>query len=234
MDKEYVEEKEQSRSFALLTSSLFEFGYMLSKGSVIKGVTVYLPKEWLAKYLDAERTDEVLQRYIALKSSSLNFEPFDAAYHNLVDEVTEGASNNPLKKIMIQNRIMLLVEYFFDRLLKKMKQLNHKPETTNAEIRKLMDAEALLVHDYSKPAPTIPELAKVATMSETKLKVLFKKVYGYSPYEYYQINRMNKARQMLLSRKYSIKETGMILGYHNLSNFTIAFKKVFNVLPSEI
>lgn len=103
-----------------------------------------------------------------------------------------------------------------------------------AEIEKLMKAEALLVNDFNKPAPTIPELARKATMSETKFKTFFKKIYGHSPYNYYQLNRMNRARQMLLSKKYSVKEVGRQLGFSNLSNFTIAFKKVFNELPSEL
>jgi len=45
---------------------------------------------------------------------------------------------------------------------------------------------------------------------------------------------MQKARLMLLSGKYSIKDVGYTMGYSNLSNFTLAFKKEFNKLPSEI
>ncbi len=43
---------------------------------------------------------------------------------------------------------------------------------------------------------------------------------------------MKKARLMLLSGDYSIKDVGYKLGYSNLSNFTLAFKKEFNQLPS--
>jgi AraC-like DNA-binding protein len=45
---------------------------------------------------------------------------------------------------------------------------------------------------------------------------------------------MQKARLMLLSGNYSIKDVGYSLGYSNLSNFTLAFKKEFHKLPSEI
>jgi AraC-like DNA-binding protein len=44
---------------------------------------------------------------------------------------------------------------------------------------------------------------------------------------------MLRARQLLRSKKYSVKEIGVALGFKNLSNFTIAYKKEFNVLPSE-
>jgi len=45
---------------------------------------------------------------------------------------------------------------------------------------------------------------------------------------------MQKARLMLLSGNYSVKDIGYTLGYTNLSNFTLAFKKVFGRLPSEV
>nr|WP_255551783.1 helix-turn-helix transcriptional regulator [Aridibaculum aurantiacum] len=74
----------------------------------------------------------------------------------------------------------------------------------------------------------------MAAMSPSKLKNSFKEIYGMPVYQYYQKHRMNKAKAMLLSRKYSVKEVGMELGYSNLSNFAKAFKKSFDQLPSDI
>jgi AraC-like DNA-binding protein len=82
--------------------------------------------------------------------------------------------------------------------------------------------------------PTIKELAKEVAMSESKLKKIFKTVFGLPPYEYFQKHRMQKARIMLLSGDHSIKDVGYTLGYSNLSNFTLAFKKEFKMLPSDL
>ena len=54
------------------------------------------------------------------------------------------------------------------------------------------------------------------------------------PYEYFQKQRMQKAMTLLKSGEHSIKDVGYTLGYANLSNFTLAFKKVYGVLPSVI
>jgi AraC-like DNA-binding protein len=45
---------------------------------------------------------------------------------------------------------------------------------------------------------------------------------------------MQKARLMLLSGNYAVKDIGYTLGYSNLSNFTLAFKKVYGKLPSDV
>jgi AraC-like DNA-binding protein len=71
-------------------------------------------------------------------------------------------------------------------------------------------------------------------MSPSKLKKQFKDVYGMPIYEYFQKNRMQKAREMLLEGNRSVKAVGMELGFSNLSNFSLAFKKEFDELPSEL
>jgi AraC-like DNA-binding protein len=45
---------------------------------------------------------------------------------------------------------------------------------------------------------------------------------------------MQKARELLLEGNRSIKSVGIELGFSNLSNFSMAFKKEFNELPSEL
>jgi AraC-like DNA-binding protein len=82
--------------------------------------------------------------------------------------------------------------------------------------------------------PSMKELARSVAMSESKLKRIFKIVYGAPVFEYFQKHRMQKARQMLLSGAFSVKDVGYTLGYSNLSNFSVAFKKEFGKLPSEV
>lgn len=233
--KELFSEDEHNRSAVLLTSSLFDFGYTLKKGSVARGVNILITPEWLANYLGINSTDKVIQKYLALKTGSFNFEPFDAEYRQLLTEIMEEEKGgNPMKVVIIQNRIMLLIERFFTRLYHKMSSKNIRTTISDKEIQRLMNTEALLIKDFSKTPPTIPQLARKAAMSETKFKTLFKKIYGLSIYEYYQKNRMLKARYLIASREYSIKEVGTMLNFKNLSNFTIAFKKEFNILPSDL
>jgi AraC-like DNA-binding protein len=52
-------------------------------------------------------------------------------------------------------------------------------------------------------------------------------------YEYYQKNRMHKAKELLHTGKYSVSQVGSMLGYQNLSNFSASFKKEFNSTPSD-
>ena len=97
-----------------------------------------------------------------------------------------------------------------------------------------MELEKELTRDLFRKPPTIAALAKMLTISETKLKKDFKKLFGMPPYEYYQKARMQAAREQLLSGNYSVKQVALSLGYANLSNFSIAFRKQFGLLPSQV
>jgi AraC-like DNA-binding protein len=233
---EKIKESDKVHAGAKLYSTLFNTSYTLSPGTKLKNISILITKEWMKSHLGIHSGDEVLQQYLAIKSAGFNFEPFDAEYRVLFNEVLEDHKDSPMQKVYLQNRIMLLIEKFFRSLVTKMPVLlqNQKVLLSHKEIDKLMEVESLLIKDFSQPAPTIAQLAKTATMSPSKLKSSFRQVYGSGLYEYYQKIRMQRARTLLLSRRFSVKEVGTQLGYTNLSNFALAFKKQFNTLPSKM
>jgi len=108
-----------------------------------------------------------------------------------------------------------------------------KLKLSDAEILRLMRVESMLVNDYATTSPTINQLSRLSAMSPTKLKNDFKMLYGMPIYEYYQKNRMQRAKSLLLEGDRSIKEVGNQVGYSNLSHFAGSFKKEFGMLPSQ-
>ena len=69
-------------------------------------------------------------------------------------------------------------------------------------------------------------------MGTTKFKVLFKQLFGNAPRQYRNKIRMEYAREELVARRKTPTEMSHELGYSHPSNFTIAYKKYFDKLPS--
>ena len=82
--------------------------------------------------------------------------------------------------------------------------------------------------------PSLESLAQEVFMSTSKLKTLFKEVYGFTLYDYYNKNRLQRAKEMLVTGQYSIKQAGCEIGFSNLSHFAKAFKKEYGVLPRDM
>jgi AraC-like DNA-binding protein len=234
IEEDQLHEDELIYSGAFLTNSLLDFSYTASAGTEDRGINIYFTAGWLKDHVGISSADELFKKYLSLKTATLNFEVLNFEYRELMEDIFEIKDELPMSKVMLQNRVMMLIEKFFRGLYKRLGDDKNILNTINdITLKRMMQVESILTSNLSVPPPTIPVLARIAMMSETKLKNLFKTVYGLSIYEYYQKNRMLRARQLLRSKKYSVKEIGVALGFKNLSNFTIAYKKEFNVLPSE-
>lgn len=234
IDGDKLDDEQMTYSGAFLTNSLSDFSYTATNGTEDRCINIFFTADWLKKNVGIKSSDAVFKQYLSLKTGILNFEVLNFEYRELMEDIFEIRENEPMQKVTIQNRVMLLLEKFFRSLYNKLSTENTRTRVSDTSIKRMMLVESILVSNLSVAPPTIPKIARTAMMSETKLKNLFKTVYGHGLYEYYQKNRMLKARQLLRTKKYSVKETGMALGFKNLSNFTIAFKKEFNILPSDL
>jgi AraC-like DNA-binding protein len=232
IESDTFELKEDSRSAMYLTSFLYDVGYSLKSNSIASSVRVLLTPDWVKNYLGFDKKEETLQQYLELKTSGILYKKVDAQSALIMNELLKESKNDNL--LFYHSRILRLIDTFSNWLTE---ETLRRPVTMNIsaeDISRVRNVEEQLTKDFSVPPPTIPELAKSIAISESKLKTLFKAVYGLPPYEYFQKHRMEKARLMLLSREYSIKDVGYAVGYANLSNFTLAFKKQFSQLPSDL
>ncbi len=232
IDEEKLSEDSVVYSGAFLSNSLYGLAYTANAGIEDRCVNIYFTAKWLEENTGIKTSDEVFNKYFSLKTASLNFEILNLEYRSLMEDIFELDSNDPMHLVIMQNRVMLMLEKFLRSLYTRLKDDGQVMAVNEVTLKQIIKVESILVGNLYVQPPTIPVLARTAMMSETKLKNVFKQVYGYNIYEYYQKNRMLKARQLLHSKKMSVKEVGTALGFKNLSNFTIAYKKEFNVLPS--
>ncbi len=232
--KERVKETHTTRSIAYLTNTLSDWAYLATKGTVYKGIDILFNATWLAGFLGLENIDDVLSAYLSLQVDNVHTEPIDSEYRRLMLEITEVEDEAPMRLAIIQNRVMLMIERFFLRIYERKKNSWLNIPLSKTDIDRMMAVERALTGDIFEPAPTISQLAKMVSISESKLKKDFKLIYGLPVYEYFQKIRMQAAKDKLLTGGHSVKEVAMELGYSNLSNFTIAFKKEFGLLPSKL
>jgi AraC-like DNA-binding protein len=231
VDEELLQKSNTRHAVARLTSNIFVNTEELPAHLFIKSVKVLFNEGWLKKYMGLDAEDDVLKKYLSLKTESFDIEQLDEEYLKLMNELWTENENEPLHNIYLQNRVALLVERFFSRLYSKSNLLQGKFNLSSDVIDGLIKVEQLLVHDFGKLPPTIDEFSKLVSMSSTKLKKSFKTMYGDSIYSYYQKQRLQKANELLQSGDYTLKQAAHAVGYSNMANFTLAFKKIYKKMP---
>ena len=79
----------------------------------------------------------------------------------------------------------------------------------------------------------IQEFSEKIYMSHTGFLLKFKKEVGTTPSEYISSFRLEKSVDLLINTNYSIGKIAEEVGYENLYYFSNAFKKKYNMSPSD-
>jgi AraC-like DNA-binding protein len=129
-------------------------------------------------------------------------------------------------KIKAEELIYLLLVELLKRQDTSMQKLNA------ADIRKILEVKSSILSNVETP-PVIADLVKLSGMSESKLKRLFKQIFGNSIFNYYQAFRMKEAAYLIKEEKMSVSEVGYRLGFSNLSHFTRLFETHIGIKPKK-
>jgi len=152
----------------------------------------------------------------------------------MVEKVTDIFEHTSVERIqslyllgaVYQLLAVLLLQIEADRELLKQ-------STGVVEVARMIQIRNLLIADFSNDCPLLEEMAKKAQMSATKFKTLFKKLFKLPYYQYYQRYRLEGARQAIILGK-SVSDTAYEFSFNSVSNFSVAFKKMFKMSPSEM
>jgi AraC-like DNA-binding protein len=77
------------------------------------------------------------------------------------------------------------------------------------------------------------ELARYASMSVSHFSLLFKKQTGYSPLQYLNVIRIDKARELLRNSKFTVSTIASEVGYQDQLYFTRLFKRETGLSPRD-
>ncbi len=91
-----------------------------------------------------------------------------------------------------------------------------------------------IVEDNLDSNLNLEDIAFLCHMSLSTFKRQFTKVYGVSPGKWFRDQRLQKARDILISGEMTCSDIYQRFGYNNLSNFSAAFKQKFGKNPSEV
>ena len=100
------------------------------------------------------------------------------------------------------------------------------------DLKRIYEARDYLAQHYASP-PTIPQLARMVGMNQTKLKAGFKQTFQLTIYAYILQRRMEATAQLLAEREFSVAEIAYRVGYEYPANFSCAFKRYYGCSPRQ-
>ncbi|HSZ87236.1 MAG TPA: AraC family transcriptional regulator [Puia sp.] len=148
----------------------------------------------------------------------------------LIHELLKNPYEEPVLELFYENKIRdLLLDMLVEKGRKPVKGL----KTTKEDQEKMLAIGEMISTEINKKFP-INSLARTAGMSEVKLKITFKEVFGKAIFEYQLAARMEEARKMLLENELTTKAIAAKVGYKNTTSFISKFKAHFGYAPGAI
>lgn len=201
--------------------------------------SIYFTSDWLKK-----NTNGNFESHLNELNSFLDSENEYVFFTDLLGnnkEVYEAAVNAMLNKdnngirdldILIKSTYQIIQNFILE--FRKESTMKNGPSLSERNKRRVLYAKYLLENSLFEKFPSITTIAKLTGVSETKIKADFKNLLGKSMLQYYIMQQMIYAKNILKTEKLTIKEVSEILGYSSPSKFTEAFKKYHGIVPSEI
>jgi AraC-like DNA-binding protein len=200
-------------------------------GSIVKRLVIFCTHDLAAQYVPADLLDK-LETFARENSIAENPYFVSLPHRETLKEIFEMKENDPLGQIRRLGRIIHLTEKFLHSFLRQ-EQATLPRAIKRGDLESMQHVEQIL-SSRLEGFPSLESLAHEVFMSTSKLKNLFKQVYGFTLYDYYNKNRLQRAKELLITGQCSIKQAGSEIGFSNLSHFAKAFRKEFGLLPRDL
>ncbi|QJD79072.1 helix-turn-helix transcriptional regulator [Spirosoma rhododendri] len=196
----------------------------------ISYTVVGLSSATLRELLQIDAPSPVLQSMLNRVPGFLVYERLDADVLTSLRQLTDNQREDELTSFFYRIKVQELVYQVIDRLLRR-DAGQHQP-VVPADTDRLFSVRTAILTDLAAP-PRLPQLARMVGMSQTRLKDLFRQVFGTSIYAYFQQARIEEAALLLRQRKHSVAEVGYRLGFENMSHFSRLFQKHKGIAPKK-
>ncbi|OKS88213.1 helix-turn-helix domain-containing protein [Mucilaginibacter polytrichastri] len=152
------------------------------------------------------------------------------ALQKILDEIMSDLVDENFKLFFLRVK----AEELICRLLMELEKRDEKQlyALNIRDIQTIYKVKEQMLGHLAKP-PVIKELAIDAGMSPSKLKRLFRQIFGNSIFNYYQEFRMKEAALLLKDEKLSVSDVGYRLGFTNLSHFSKVFAAHTGMKPKQ-
>ncbi|AUD05826.1 helix-turn-helix domain-containing protein [Spirosoma pollinicola] len=195
---------------------------------LIKSIVIGIDIDYLKELLKVDYGNNIIGTITSHHQSFLFEEQLPAGIQKVAHEMLTSHIPDKLTnfyyKVKAEELLCLLIAELLKRENTTVSALNSNDVQT---IYKIRDT---ILTQLDTP-PNLDALATVANFSKSKLKRLFKQIFGISLFHYYQSFRMQEAANLLRAHKLSVSEVGFRLGFSNMSHFTRLFEEHIGVKP---
>lgn len=214
----------------LIVTSSINPGSVIAVHTNTAVINIEVDANYLSGLFNSSTKTPVLQSLLQNTQPLLFEQMIYPSLQKIVDEMVM----EPVDKTFELFFLRIKAEELICRLLMELEKRDEKQlHALNIhDIETIYKVKEQMLQHLETP-PVIKKLAVWAGMSPSKLKSLFKQIFGNSIFSYYQEFRMKEAARLLKEEKLSVSDVGYQMGFVNLSHFSKVFNEHIGAKPKQ-
>lgn len=202
-----------------------------------KFFNIIFNKQWANENLSfsGAQKDE-LDEYLDGESGFINWIDIVPEAPALANELWDRLQEDPGKhenNESLKRSVQQVVSGFFKHAFED-KRIKSHTALHNPDYALVAAAEKIILNNLAFQFPGVEKIAREVNLSPTKLKAVFKSVFGFSMLQYHKEKNLLLAMQLIANTSTHVKTVASLTGYESSSKFTANFKKRFGMLPTDI
>jgi AraC-like DNA-binding protein len=199
----------------------------------LSAIVLFIPRDWIDVFMKnnpnfkkIEQTLEMEENVITCRLGRRQLSLFSSIMN------LEGRSKGNL--LEIQNHALSLLEFFLCSRHRNLSAVNAASGIDNEDDLSLIkEVESYISEYYCSDTFTVDSILKKTYTSYHKLNFLFKSTHGMTISEYIRNKRIEKSKEMIADNAKSISQIAYEIGYSSISNYILAFKKIYQITPGK-
>jgi AraC-like DNA-binding protein len=203
-------------------------------------LSIFLPDHWLHHFLgdnaQFSKIRELLEVENNVITSRLGRRQMSLFSSAMAVSGRPGpvAPDERAQLLRLQNDALGLLEYFLCNRHRSLLGMNPVSDIENEDDLSLIrEVESYISEFYCSDTFTVDSILKKTYTSYHRLNFLFKSIHGMTISEYIRNKRIEKSKEMIADNAKSISQIAYEIGYSSISNYILAFKKVYQITPGK-
>jgi len=228
-----TEELPASPGLGLLTTAGRPLVYRSSASILFSALVIYIPSDWTHIFL---KDNAQFQKIEQLQAQDTNIITCRLGRRQMsLFTAALGLIQDPAQhQLGVQNNLLSLLEYFLCNRHRSVLGVNPISDIDNEDdLTLIREVESYISEYYCSDTFTVDSILKKTYTSYHRLNFLFKSIHGMTISEYIRNKRIEKSKEMIADNVKSISQIAYEIGYSSISNYILAFKKVYQITPGK-
>lgn len=196
-------------------------------------ITLFLPVEWMALFLKGNPNFSKIEQALEMGGNIITCR-LGRRQLSLFGSIMSYTGEDRSGLLEIQNHGLSLLEYFLCSRHRSLSGANASTGIDNEDDLSLIrEVESYISEYYCSDTFTVDSILKKTYTSYHKLNFLFKSIHGMTISEYIRNKRIEKSKEMIADNVKSISQIAYEIGYSSISNYILAFKKIYQITPGK-